>query len=152
MTDTIIDKAWSSIQIGDHVRWSTPVFVKYGVVTKTPGGRSMVFRFTDDPSDRVLPDARWYFVEGKRSPNDEEHLVVIASPASVEGWTRLEPSHLISESTWKSVDEVAEYLNWDTKKVRRYIRKGTIVAYKRDDRWRVNGERLKAQAAKSGWV
>lgn len=156
MADTIIDKAWSSIQVGDFVRWATPVFVKYGHVTRTPGGRTMVFKFIDDANERVLPDARYYFVEGKRSADAEEHLVCVDYKYWYEGgevgWTPLPDEHPMSSNAWITVEAACEMLNWEAKKLRRYIRKGVILAHKRDDRWKINAERLKAQAAKSGWI
>lgn len=150
MDDEIWDKAWSSIQPGDQVRWATPTFIKFGRVLNT-AGRSATFVW-DDGKQQAVPDARWYFVEGKRDPMPDEHLVVIQRPTDDVMWLAQHRPVAIVEQGWCSTHDAAEMLNWDEKKLRRYIRRGHILARKHEDRWEVNREALRDKAAKQGWV
>lgn len=141
--------SWSNVQVGHFVRWSTPRFVKYGVVLNVKGN-SMVIQFNGDDRATVIPDARWYYAIGKLDPNAEEHLVVLqAKPA------RLSPIiHKVKQghTAWITVQAASEMINMDPKQLRRYIRRGTIPATKDEDRWKIDGEALKALAAKNGWI
>lgn len=150
MDDDHWDKAWSSIQPNDRVRWVTPRFVKFGRVLSI-AGRSASFVW-DDGTKQTLPDARWYFAEGKRESLRDEHLVILVPSELPTPYTRLPDDHVMSDRAWISTEAAAEMLAWDMKKLRRYLRSGTIVARKQEDRWYINRERLQAQAAKQGWV
>lgn len=153
-TDQVIDMAWSDIQVGYFVRWATPRFVKYGRIL-TIGGNSMSVQFIEDKNPRGIPDAKWYFVQGKLDPHSEEHLVVIDYKQWYSG-DEPKPDrsklHRRTHVTWISVSAACEMINMDQKRVRRYIRRGIIPARKQDDRWLVNAETLRELAAKNGWI
>lgn len=155
MTDTVLDMAWSDIQVGYFVRWATPRFVKYGHVKKVDN-RSMIVSFLDSLKPTVLPDAKWYFVRGKENPEAEEHLVVIDYKQWWHGdhteWQPIVEGHpLVAETI--SVNEACELLKMDPKQMRRLIRRGTIPAYKdQNDTWRVYRTNLMEISAKHGWI
>lgn len=152
-TDRVIDMAWSDIQVGMFIRWATPRFIKYGRIV-TRGGNSMSVQFIEDASPRAIPEAKWYFVEGKRDPQAEEHLVVIDyaswynGPPVVPFIPEVQDAHEV----YISAAQAAEFLSMQEKQVRRYIRQGKIPAFKRDGWWVINRERLREAAAKNGWI
>lgn len=153
--DTVLDKAWSDIQPPDFIRWVTPRFVKYGRVLKH-ADRSLLVQLLDEDRPRAIPDAKWYYSQFKlRGPNTEEHLCVVqyrpehdGPPVVLAGIPEAE----YAQDVWITASQAAEFLNWDEKQVRRYIRSGKIEANKRDGRWIIHRERLRDAAAKHGWV
>jgi Helix-turn-helix domain len=153
MTDKVIDKAWSDIQLGDFMRWATPRFVKYGRVVKRDGN-GMTLQFIEDANVQVIPTAKWYFVQGKLNPDSEEHLVCI----DYSEWFNAPysepfiPPAEYADEVWIHVFQVAEMLRWDEKEIRRKIRRGIIPAHKKDGRWVIHRERLRDIAAKHGWL
>lgn len=153
MDDQVIDKAWSSIQVNDFVRWATPRFIKYGRV-EAVGGNSMRVRFINDAQARAIPEAKWYFVQGKANPEAEEHLVCIDYKAWYNG-PPIEPFIPPADNAhdqYISVETACEMLNMDAKRLRRYIRRGVIPAFKRDDRWVIPREALREAAVKNQWL
>lgn len=153
MTDEIIDKAWSSVQPPDVVRWATPRFIKYGEVVNRAGD-SMRVQFFDEPGQRGIPNAKWYFVRGKLDPSGEEHLVVVEYRPRMRGVEveRVIPKADNAHDVWISVQQASEMLNMDEKQIRRHIRRGTIIAHKKNDRWMMHRERLRDAATKNGWL
>jgi hypothetical protein len=149
-TDRVIDKAWSSIQVGDWVRWATPRFIMHGQVAKR-AGNSMMIRDKDGGS-RAVPDAKWYFVEGKRDPNADEHLVIIEPPVLPTPPYSYLKQQAVTVGQFISVAEACEAIRMDPKQMRRHIRRGVIPAEKRDDRWVIDRDALQTVAAKNGWL
>ncbi len=141
--------AWSDIQVGYWVRFATPNFTLRGTVAKI-GGCSIII---DDQhhGTKVLPDAKWYFVEGKRDPNATEHLVIIEPPA-IPTLPYEYPKQAIESGRYISVNEACEMVRMDPKQLRRHIRRGVIPAEKRDDRWVIDREALQSISAKNGWI
>lgn len=150
-SDRVIDMAWSDIQVGMFIRWATPRFVKYGRVIDRKGN-GMRAMFFDDAHDRAIPEAKWYFVEGKRDPHAEEHLVVIDYPHDRGSLGYAKPQRPAEGNELISVLAACELLKMDPKQMRRQIRRGVIPATKKDDRWVINREALNAVAAKNGWI
>ena len=150
-SDRTIDEAWSNIGQNNTIRWVTPRFVKYGRVLARKG-RSMRVQFFDEPNERAIPDAKWYFGQWKMFGDEaEEHLCVVEYQPTMRGSTI--PPAEFAQDNWLNVTDVAELLNWDEKRVRRYIRRGHIPAHKDNySRWVVSRERLRDLAAKHGWV
>jgi len=132
--------AWSDLYPGVRVRWSTPAFIKRGVI-RLVKGRSMKVRFDGHDKDTIIPMARWYFYEGKAG-NLTEHLVVIntkaprqpKSPALAAAAKALEAGkkNLISPA------QAANILGVDSKAVRRMIRAGKLKATQQGGRWVLN--------------
>lgn len=151
-TDQVIDMAWSNIQVNQFVRWATPRFIKYGRVLKI-GGTSLMVQFIEDARPTAIPDAKWYFVEGKRDPQAEEHLVCIDYQTWYNGppTQPFIPPHSTS-GQFISVAEACELIRMDPKQLRRHIRRGVIPAEKRDDRWVIDREALQSISAKNGWI
>lgn len=150
--DTIIDKAWSDIQVGDFIRWATPRFVKYGRVLKV-AGNSIMAQFIEDARPTSIPDAKWYFVQWKMNHDAEEHLVCIDYQAWYNG-PPVEPFVPAQNfgQQWLSVNEACEMIRMDPKQLRRHIRRGVVMATKRDDRWVIDREALQTIASKNGWL
>lgn len=150
VSDHILDVAWSDIGTGTIVRWRTPNFIKYGRVLHRKD-RSLTVQFTDDGPPRAIPDARWYYVQFKQfGLKAEESLCVLkAIPVKSKSFQPATDAH----EDFIHASQVAEYLNWDEKQVRRYIRRGTIPAFKDQfGRWVVRRGQLIELAGKHGWV
>lgn len=148
--DRVIDMAWSDIQVGMFVRWATPRFVMHGQVLKR-AGNSMVIQHQDG-SGRAIPDAKWYFVEGKRDPNADEHLVIIEPPVLPTPPYSYPKQQAANPGQFISVSEACEMIRMDPKQLRRHIRRGVIPAEKRDDRWVIDREALQSISSKAGWI
>lgn len=147
----VIDKAWSNISPGDVVRWATPRFIKYGVVISR-SGNSLSFRCEQEDRAIAIPDAKWYFVQGKmHGPKAEECLVVLTELPKKSPPRRPDAQASVYRD-FMTAEDVAEYLNWDQKEVRRKIRRGVISAHKSEGRWMIPRQHLLDQAAKHGWV
>lgn len=145
MTDQVIAMAWSDIHPGIRVRWATPRFMKYGVVLRRDG-RSMSIDFTDEDRPRVIPDARWYYVQPETG---EEHLRVIAEiPDDLTIFFK--KPNLTPD--WITVQEACEMVKMDSKQLRRYVRKGTVIARKREDRWMIERDQFISTAMARGWL
>jgi hypothetical protein len=157
MNDIVIDKAWADVQPFDFVRWATPRFVKYGrVIEHHKGSRSLLIHFVEDAQPRALPDAKWYYTQFKlKGPDTEEHLCVIDYQAWYNG-PPVEPFIPLAENAHElfiNVHEACEFLGFDPKRLRGYIRRGVIPAFKdNQDQWRMNRERLRDVAVKHGWL
>lgn len=163
MSDRIVDKAWSNVQSGDFVRWATPRFVRYGrVITHPPKSDSLRVEFWQPVEEKAIPNARWYFVQGKMKPDAEEHLVVIdltpmellvrAGALTDEDNPPLTVKPRRSHEPWITVQTACEQLKMDQKQLRRHIRRGVVIAEKRDGIWYIDQERLRDAAAKFGWI
>jgi len=153
VTDQVIDKAWSDVQPGNRVRWATARSIRYGVVLQRKG-QSLVLDLLDEDRPKVIPDGRWYFLQAKlHGPSTEEHLVVIERfpDAGGEVMKVISPRDANTD-VWITAAEAAEMLNWSEKQLRRQLRRGVIVANKRDGRWLVHRDRLRDAAAKHGWL
>jgi hypothetical protein len=144
MNDKVILIPWSQVAVNMDIRWSTPRFVLYGRILDIQG-QSMVAFFTDR-NKRVLPDAEWYY---GRSPEDEEHLVVIQRGEEKQGYLR--SSAFVEE--WVTVQAACELIQMDAKQMRRHIRNAVIPAHKdKFERWQIHREKLMEVAVKRGWV
>lgn len=127
---------WSSLYPGVRLRWTTPKFVKRGTLVSA-SKRTMVIHFDGHAKPTVIPDAKWYFVEGKVG-NKNEHLVTISTPP-------LEvkrPESLEGQDDLVTPAEAAAYLGTDPKNIRRKIRNGTIRAYREGGRWVIRRDDL----------
>ena len=151
MADRVIDMAWSDISPGHYLRWATPRFVKYGRVLER-GGNSMRAMFDDERGPRAIPEAKWYFVQGKISASADEHLVIIEPPAIPTTPHSFLKSQPVESGQWLSVQQACELIRMDQKQLRRHIRRGVIPAVKRDDRWVIDREALQGVASKNGWI
>lgn len=112
----------------------------------------------------AIPEAKWYYVQGKLfGPNAEEHLFVIdLTPMEVLVRTGVledpdnpphpQPKQRRSHTAWITVQAACEMLKMDPKQLRRHIRRGVIVADKKDGQWLIDPERLRDAAAKFGWI
>ena len=119
---------WSSLHPGLRVRWKTQTFVKRGTIVFIKK-RTMVVRFDAHDRDTVIPDAKWYFVEGKVG-NRNEHLVTISTPAPER------PSVVERhDEDVVSPREAAAILGTDPKNIRRMIRSGRLRALRDGGRW-----------------
>ena len=149
----ILDKAWSDVQPGNFVRWRTPRFIKYGVVL-THKDRSITFQCADENRPVVIPDARWYFVEGKMKGHDaEESFFVIDELPAGSQVVMSEPPRLTAHDLIITVPEACELIRMDPKQFRRHIRRGVITASKsQDGRWLLRRDLLMETAAKYGWL
>jgi excisionase family DNA binding protein len=152
MTDEVkvIDKAWSNISPGDFVRWATPRFIEYGVVISR-SGNSLSFDSIERDRPVVIPDAKWYFVQGKMHGPRAEECLVILNELPKKSVPRQDAQATVYRD-FMTAEDVAEYLNWDQKEVRRKIRRGVIPAHKSEGRWMISRQHLIDQAAKHGWV
>lgn len=151
MTDPVINKAWSDIYPGESIRWATPRFIKYGRVLER-GSNSMLAQFDDESRPRAIPEAKWYFVQGKISASADEHLVIIdhpVLPTTPQSFLKQQPA---DSNQWVSVPQACELIRMDPKQLRRHIRRGVIPAVKRDDRWVIDREALQGVASKNGWI
>lgn len=125
---------WSSLHSGLRVRWKTQTFLKRGTIVFIKK-RTMVVRFDAHDRDTVIPDAKWYFVEGKVG-NLNEHLVTISTPAPERSAAALEAIEFSSDnSDYVSPREAASILGTDPKNIRRRIRQGSLKAERRGGRW-----------------
>lgn len=151
MADIVIDMAWSDVHADMFIRWATPRFIKYGRVLKV-GNNSMSVQFIEDASPRAIPEAKWYFVQGKLNPEAEEHLVVI----DYDDWYNGPPVEPFVPAAIRgefiSVNEACEMIRMDPKQLRRHIRRGVVTAVKRDDRWVIDREALQTIASRNGWI
>lgn len=136
-----VDMPWSSIRVGDRVRWVTPNFVKRGQITVI-AKRGMKVRFDHDNRDTVIPDAKWYFVQGKLGVANE-HLVVISSPPP-----EFDKSEAVRElqsdedTVWLTPGEAANIMGTDPKNVRRMIRSGKLKASRVGGRWVIDRDSI----------
>lgn len=138
-------KAWSDIGRGDRVRWKTQTFVKRGTVVSR-NKRTMVVRFDAHDSDTVIPDCKWYFVEGKLG-NLNEHLVTISTPAPQRSLAAVK-LEAIEDEDWDShvsPTEAASIMGTDPKNVRRMIRTGRLPAKRLGGRWVIRRGDLNVQ-------
>lgn len=123
--------AWSDLHAGVRVRWKTQTFVKRGTI-QSISKRSMTVLFDAHDKPTNIPDAKWYFVEGKIG-NQNEHMVTISTPAPERSAAALEASN--GEGDYVSPGEAASILGTDPKNIRRKIRNGTIKAERLGGRW-----------------
>lgn len=129
---------WSHLRPGLRVRWKTQTFVKRGTIVFVKK-RTMVVRFDAHARDTVIPDAKWYFVEGKVG-NQNEHLVTISTPAPERSAAAedFDPSG----DDWVSPGEAASILGTDAKNIRRKIRSGSLKAKRHGGRWVIRRQDL----------
>lgn len=121
---------WSSLHKGVRIRWKTQNFVKRGTIVSVQK-RTMVVRFDSHDRDTVIPDAKWYFVEGKVG-NLNEHLVTISTPAPEQSAA---VQKLGNPDEYVSPREAASIMGTDPKNIRRMIRSGRIWAIREGGRW-----------------
>lgn len=151
-------KAWSDLQPGDRVRWKTATFVKRGCIVSV-SKRSMSVLFDAHSKPTVIPDGKWYFVEGKVG-NINEHLVTISTPANPDVKMNGDPRQGVEHRPAKgssccnacgepwpcnqnppgvddaiSPAQAANILGTDAKNVRRMIRSGKLQAHRDGGRW-----------------
>lgn len=125
-------KAWSDITPGDRVRWKTQTFVKRGTVIARHK-RTIEVLFDSHSRPTVVPDGKWYFVEGK-SGNLNEHLITISTPAPERSTAALAYSSDHDDDVL-SPAEVASIMGTDPKNIRRMIRAGKLPAFRQGGRW-----------------
>lgn len=144
----MIDMAWSDIHTGLLVRWATPNFIFYGRVVKRRG-QSLVLRSIEDESLRHIPDARWYFTRGKEDVWGSEVLFVIdCLPDRPEAVDPPDP-----DEDFILVQEACELVLVDPKLVRRYLRRGKLLAHKDlEGRWQIHRGQFLELAVSRGWL
>lgn len=125
--------AWSDVGKGTRVRWKTQTFVKRGTV-QSRDKRSMTVLFDAHFQPTVIPDAKWYFVEGKVG-NLNEHLVTISTPSPAYPQRQQKGFPLTHKDTYISPNEAAALLGTDPKNIRRMIRNGKLLAHREGGRW-----------------
>ena len=126
--------AWSDIHKGTRIRWKTQTFLKRGTV-QSRNKRSMTVLFDAHNVPTTIPDAKWYFVEGKVG-NLNEHLITISTPPperSAAALQAIESSK--GTSDYVSPNEAALIMGTDPKNVRRMIRSKKIPASRIGGRW-----------------
>lgn len=132
MDDEHVDMAYSQLYPGCRVRWTTPAFVKRGAVVKKQK-RSLVVMFDDHTKTTAIPDAKWYFVEGKLG-NKQEHLVAI----NTEAKTVQRPKSVDNDASMVTPAQAANILGTDPKHIRRMIRSGKLKAHREGGRWLIS--------------
>lgn len=138
----VIDMAWSDLHQGLRVRFATPRFIKIGTVVKIKG-RGMRIQFDGEPRLTTIPDAKWYFVEGKAG-NKEEHLVVVDAPTPTKALQRT------PKGSWEfiPVSEAAQTFGVDAKTIRRWLRSGKVKGHQANgSTWMVETQSLGQQLA-----
>lgn len=123
--------AWADLHAGVRIRWKTQTFVKRGTI-RSINKRTMVVRFDAHDKDTVIPDAKWYFVEGKVG-NQNEHIVTISTPAPER--SEVAERYAPGTNQYVSPTEAAHILGTDPKNIRRKIRNGTLKAERQGGRW-----------------
>jgi excisionase family DNA binding protein len=89
----------------------------------------MTVLFDNHEQPTVIPDAKWYFVEGKLC-NMNEHLVKINTPPPKKPkLTKKAKGKLVTPA------QAADILGCDQKKIRRMIRSGKLPARREGGRW-----------------
>lgn len=148
--DPVIDKAWSNISPGDFVRWATPRFIKYGVVLHRKQN-SLIFQCMQDDLPVTIPDAKWYFVQGKMyGPKVEECLVILDALPTTPPRAQLPR---VDDDLIITVAQACELIQMDPKQFRRHIRRGTIPASKNGEgQWLLRRDLLMKACAKYGWI
>lgn len=130
-SDEDVDCAWSDLHPGRRIRWSTPTFVRRGTILRIKN-RALAVMFDGMPRETIIPDARWYYAQGKLG-NINEHLVAINSPAP----KKLKLKKLGKEKLGKTFGvaagdaligptEAANILGIDQKALRRRLRNGQL--------------------------
>ena len=129
---------WADLHRGVRIRWKTQTFVKRGTI-QSVNKRTMTVLFDAHDRPTVIPDAKWYFVEGKVG-NQNEHIVTISTPAP----ERSEVAKRYSPGTndYVSPAEAAAILGTDAKNIRRKIRNGTLKAERQGGRWVIHRSNL----------
>jgi excisionase family DNA binding protein len=123
---------WSNITPGKtRVRFKTPNSMRRGTVMSVKK-RSMLVQFDGMSKPTAIPDAKWYYVQG-RMGNLNEHLVTIATPAP-KAAAKL-PTGFRAGMSWITPGEAAAILGTDPKNIRRMIRSGKLEARREGGRW-----------------
>lgn len=124
--------AWSDLAPGTRIRWKTQTFVKRGTIVSIEK-RSMRVLFDSHKTATNIPDAKWYFVEGKVG-NQNEHMVAIST-------LREEPRKLRrrdgTDYDYITPHDAANILGTDPKNIRRMIRTGRLPAHREGGRWMI---------------
>lgn len=140
--DEDVFKVWSDVQPGDRVRWKTPTFLKRGTLV-TKNKRAMVVLFDAHSRPTTIPDAKWYFCEG-RLGNLQEHLCIISTPPdpnvklngdSRAAWYKTRQEQMGDIDDPITPAQAAAILGTDPKNIRRMIRTGKIRALRNGGRW-----------------
>lgn len=126
-----VDTAWSNLYKGQRVRWKTPQWVKRGEIVVIRG-RSMRVQFDYHSTPTALPDAKWYFVQGKLG-NKEEHLVAINSPKPSSSDIQITDTSQV----YLTPQQAADAMGTDPKHIRRLIRSGKLAATRVGGRWAI---------------
>lgn len=147
MTDRILPRSWDQCGPGDCIRFATLRFVKFGRVVDRQA-QSLRVQLFDEERERVIPMAEWYF---DQDPDSEEHLCVVEyRPMMRSTEVEREPAGQVEDLI--TVNEAVELLEMDHKKLRRFIRRGVIRAYKEEEKWIISRCHLMEVAARHGWV
>ncbi len=120
MKEEVVEKAWADLDEGQRVRFTTPSFVKRGVVLRKKG-RGLVLRFDGEARDTVLPDARQYWVDHKTGRQDWGLCCVRGeSPPPVLQQRRA------SDAEWIKATKAADQYGVTPKQLRAWLRAGKI--------------------------
>lgn len=130
------DVAWSDLYPGLRVRWLTPTFVKHGTIVKIKG-RSMRVKFDGEARETVIPDARWWFVQGKAK--DPENGLAVWN-GETRGHTHLPPEAV--EDDLMSTTEAVGRFGVTAKELRRWLRGGKVRGHQLQGTWLVDGQSL----------
>lgn len=154
MPDSVIQTFWEDVGPGTKVRWATPRAVHYGVVINRVD-QSLVLELWDQDKPKVLPDGLWYFIQGKKNPDGEEHLVILSEfPENFGALSgKLKPRHDgDAAEEFINVNKAIELVPMDPKRLRRYIRQGTVQAFKKDGQWVLRRSYWLEESSKRGWL
>lgn len=139
--DEDLDCAWSDLHVGMRVRWITPTFVRRGTIVRIKG-KGMEVQFDGLDRRTQIPDAAYYYANGKTG-NAEEHLMAITGSAPKASKIKVDG---IKRGDAITPKEAANILGVDVKGLRRMIRSGKVPAEREGGRWVLS--RLKVQAVK----
>lgn len=78
-TEVIREVEWDDVCVGMPVRWATPRFICYGIISEIQGEGIVISHVPD--SWVSVPYGKWYF---DQPHNAEEHLVVLEDRDFVE--------------------------------------------------------------------
>lgn len=132
-----VQMAWSDLAEGQRVRFLTPRFLKLGTVVAKGKSRSLKIQFDGEPRPTVLPDARWYWAQGK-VPSAEESLV--AWVGEIDPVPERGPD--LDADDLMPVSQACELFGVKPKDLRRWLRSGKVAGGQRQGLWLVDAGSL----------